>query len=135
MATATLGTVASGIGIASLVIQLNDSVAKAVNFCESVKDRPESLSRIAEELRMLNDIICLIQQQDSSGHVDDVSRQLVLSLVKSEVEKLAKLVTDLSQCLQSAQGPVKMSWARLRIANSNSTISRIRVMWILPSPF
>jgi hypothetical protein len=74
MAASTVGVVASGVGITSLAIQLNGSLNKAVNFCESFKEGPESLARIAEELRMLTNIIHMIQLQEESAQSDDVSQ-------------------------------------------------------------
>jgi len=50
---AELGIIASGMGIVSLAIQIGDSVLRLKNFLESVKEAPEEIRYLIEEIQTL----------------------------------------------------------------------------------
>jgi hypothetical protein len=53
MAATILGTVGNGIGIGSFAVQLHDSISKAIDFCNTFQDIPESIQHVGEGLRTL----------------------------------------------------------------------------------
>jgi hypothetical protein len=129
MAAATLGVVASGVGIASLTLQLNDSVTKAIRFCESFNEAPENLKRVSEELHILTSIIQMVQAQDGSRDTDEDSQRLVeecLGLAQKDIERLTKIIVELHQQIGSSHGKLQVSWARLKVTNSTETIARLQ---------
>jgi hypothetical protein len=65
---AELGAVASAIGIASFGIQVADSVIKLKDFWERVKEAPEEIRFVLEEIETLSLVLAEIGQ--SSGNED-----------------------------------------------------------------
>jgi len=51
---AELGIVASGMGIASLAIQIGDCIVRLKGFCDAVKDAPEEIKHLIEEIDTLS---------------------------------------------------------------------------------
>lgn len=49
-----LGIAASGIGIASLAIQVGDCILKLKRFCDAVKNAPEEIKHLIEEIETLS---------------------------------------------------------------------------------
>jgi len=72
-----LGFVASVFSVASLAIQLGDSLQKACDFWDSIEDGPDDIRRVSAELRLLANFFHMLQYEHSSGSIDPVHEQLV----------------------------------------------------------
>jgi hypothetical protein len=54
---AELGIVASGMGIASLAIQIGDCIVRLKGFCDAVKGAPEEIKHLIEEIETLSFVL------------------------------------------------------------------------------
>jgi hypothetical protein len=54
---AEIGVIASGIGVASFAIQVADSILKLKGFLDSVKDAPEEIKYLIEEIDTLSTLL------------------------------------------------------------------------------
>jgi hypothetical protein len=54
---AELGIAASGIGIASLALQVGDCIVRLKGFWDAVKDAPEEIKHLIEEIETLSSVL------------------------------------------------------------------------------
>jgi hypothetical protein len=54
---AELGIAASGIGIASLALQVGDCIVRLKGFWDAVKDAPEEIKHLLEEIETLSSVL------------------------------------------------------------------------------
>jgi hypothetical protein len=64
---AEIGVIASGMGVASLAIQLTDSILKLKDFMDSVKEAPEEIKHLIEEIDMLGTLLSEIETSIPNG--------------------------------------------------------------------
>jgi hypothetical protein len=64
---AALGVAASGIGIASLAIQVGDSILKLKSFWEAVKEAPEDIKHLIDEIEILSLVLSEIGKESDEG--------------------------------------------------------------------
>jgi hypothetical protein len=112
-----------------LAIQIGDSLRVAIEFWDSIQDAPEELRRKSMQLRLLADYMVVIQYEHRAGQMDDFQEQLVknaLTMMKKDIDKLASVVSDLSQRMSSAQDGLRRQWGRIQIVLKEGKISRFR---------
>jgi hypothetical protein len=61
------GAVASGLGVASLGIQIGQSILKLKEFVEKVKEAPETIQYLIAELEILNSILRELKKSDEEA--------------------------------------------------------------------
>jgi hypothetical protein len=89
-----------------LAIQLGDSLQKAYEFWESIKDTPDHIRRLSSELRFRSNVFYSIPLEDRSG----LREQLVkssLELAKKDIGELAGLISELARAIGPNQTRVK----------------------------
>lgn len=58
----------SGLGIASLALQVGDCVMRLKGFCEAVKDAPEEIKHLIEEIETINLVLSDFEDSESPEH-------------------------------------------------------------------
>lgn len=119
------GLAASVLSVASLAIQLGDSLQKAYEFWESIEDGPDHIRRLSSELRFLANIFYSIPLEDHSG----LQEQLVkssLELAKKDIDELASLISELARAIGPNQTRMKRRWGRVKIVLKSGTIAKMR---------
>jgi hypothetical protein len=53
----TLGVVSSGMAVVSLAIQLAENIKKLKDFCQAVREAPDNLLRVIDELETLSSVL------------------------------------------------------------------------------
>lgn len=101
-----LGVAASVISVASIAIQLGDSLKKAYSFWESIKDGPADIKGVPSELRLLAGVLTLIRRDFEGGSEESAEEVLVkdaLKLAKDGIDSLALIITELSSSIAPGQ--------------------------------
>jgi hypothetical protein len=70
-----LGVVASGISIASIAIQIGDSAFKLKEFWDTVKEAPEEIKYLIDEIETLSLILSDIGNSEQQGDLTLVGRE------------------------------------------------------------
>jgi hypothetical protein len=73
---AALGVAASGIGIASLAIQVGDSILKLKSFWEAVKEAPEDIKHLIDEIEILSLVLSEIGKESDEGEEPPIASAL-----------------------------------------------------------
>jgi len=124
-----LGFAASIISVASLAIQIGDSIRVAIEFWDSIQEGPEELSRVSMQLRLLADYMIVIEHEHRAGQMDSFQEQLVksaLTMMKKDTDKLASVISDLASRIGSAQGGLRRKWGLVQVALKEGKIARFR---------
>jgi hypothetical protein len=69
---AELGAAASIIGIVSLAVQVSDSILKLKSFCELVKESPEEIKYLIEEIEVLNLVLSGVNRGENASENNDL---------------------------------------------------------------
>jgi hypothetical protein len=120
---------ASVLSVASLAIQLGDSLQKAYEFWESIEDGPDDVCRISTELRLLANIFHSIERENKLGAIDSVQEQLVhgaLQIAKKDIDELTAVISELSRAMGPDQSRMRRKWARVKIVLKSGTIAKMR---------
>lgn len=123
------GLAASVLSVASLAIQLGDSLQKAYEFWESIEDGPDDIRRISTELRWLANFLGQIQREHNSGAIDPLQEQLVkgaLEIAKRDVDALAGVISELSRAIGPDQTKTRKRWGRVRIVLKGGTMAKMK---------
>jgi len=101
-----LGVVASGLSVGSFAIQVVDSVQKLRNFWNSIKDAPDNIKALLEELDTLGRIIILEDQGQASSEA------------RLHCQSAASKVTAVVKDLEGVFGTAKRAryWAKVKAA-------------------
>jgi hypothetical protein len=97
---AELGIAASGVGIASLAIQVGNSIIKLKNFWDRVKEAPVEIRHIIEELETLSLVLSEIGVDDDDGEIGGVSsssQAKCVELCEKGTNILGTIVAELEQ--------------------------------------
>ena len=119
-----LGVVASGISVASLAIQIADSLSKVIIFCESIREAPADIQRLILELHLLSNIISVIQTMVTNDLIPAKIEPVLLralTLVRHDVASLSILSSELDRKLRSERKIIR-SWARVQTVFSEKKI-------------
>jgi len=95
-----LGVVASGIGIASLVIQVFDSITKIKSFCNAMKEVPEEIQYLIEEIEALGLVLDDISSMHSKDECDSRSFDKCISLCRRGADILDTAVKEMSSQIE-----------------------------------
>jgi hypothetical protein len=115
------------ISIASITIQITDSIKKLKDFWDMVKDAPEEIAYMIEEMEVLglvmSDVERAIKSNTPSAEctVDAIASARCLGLCKRGAEGLEKIVSDLAQELEKGG-----KRAGFKSALKKNTIDRLR---------
>lgn len=90
---AELGVIASGMGVASLAMQIGQSIMKLKSFVSAVKEAPEDIRYMIEKLESLS--LVFEDLQIDEGPHSSASMTKCLHLCRRSADKLRTIVKDL----------------------------------------
>lgn len=92
---AELGIAASGIGIASLALQVGDCIVKLKTFCDAVKNAPEEIGYLIEEIETLSLVLSEFEASDAAvSTIRQESTSRCLLFCQKAASILSELVKD-----------------------------------------
>ena len=108
-----LSIVTGGVGIASLAIQMGDSVMKLKNFRNAVEEAPEEVKYLIEEIEALSLVLSEIganENEDDMAQISAVSLKKCLELCRRGAEVLSTVARQAEQEIVEKKrvGSVKM---------------------------
>jgi hypothetical protein len=119
---AEVGIIASGMGIASLGLQLLDNVKKLKEFWDSVKEAPDDVRHALVELEILRTIIDAIPKNDSDmPAISAASSAKCLELCYRVLDLLEALLKDMNQRIEK-----RLTRGSIRVVLKKGTIDRFR---------
>ena len=119
MAEVFVGTLASGVTIGALGAQITIGVVKLKSLWNQIKDAPEDLRDLIEELEMLSQLLADAErdqeQNPLSGLVlDPHSKSQCLRYCKKSVIQLKELTDDFADALET-KGKLRKTWSSAKI--------------------
>jgi hypothetical protein len=93
------GAISIGMGIASLAIQIGDSILKFKEFWDSVKEAPEEVQWLIEEIQTLSNVLSEMGLNDTSGEVPLIRPEYMakcLELCQKSADILETLLGELA---------------------------------------
>ena len=113
-----LSAAASLIGVASITVQLADSIKKLYEFWSSITDAPEDVQNVAVELALLTSVLSDIASEARYGDSDNTFTA-VMEACMLRVKTLDDILLEIKLNLASAS-PIKRKWAAVKsILNSD----------------
>lgn len=119
-----LGIVASGISVASIVIQIGDSIVKLKEFWSAIKRAPEEVKYIIEEIETLSLILTDIGNNESQSDLTRIGREAGRKCVEL-CQKGSKILEELVRELDEKMGKSKRVGG-FRAALKRGMIDRLR---------
>jgi len=123
------GVAAGVISVASLAIQIGDSLRIAIDFWEAVQHGPENLDRICTQLQVLYEYIAEIRREHQNGQIHGIQEELfksTLVMMKRDLDKLTDLVSDLAQGIAPSQDSWNRKIGRVQMAMKEGAIKRAK---------
>ncbi|CAG8978840.1 hypothetical protein HYALB_00008495 [Hymenoscyphus albidus] len=112
-----LGAAASIIAVASIAIQIGDSVLKLKRFVDDIKDAPEEIKMLTDETKTLGLILSTILPPDTASHAFQATSALAtqcLDSCREAANNLEKAVTELHVEIKSPESLGEASRLPLR---------------------
>lgn len=110
------GAVASGIGIAGVAAQALDGIRKLQSFCHDVRDAPEEIKYLTNELEILLGTIASIdaQIQRNSTMCQNMDPTPALRFIDQSVRSLNDVIGKLNAEIAQKRtlGSMKMAWRK-----------------------
>jgi len=102
-----VGVVASGISIGTLAAQVASSIIKLKSLWNEVRDAPEDIKDLIDEIELLNNILLGLDEVDPSltvGLEQRQSREECLRHCRAASRKISLLVEDLHAEIEKSKG-------------------------------
>lgn len=120
------GVLGLGVSIASLAIQIVETLNKTISFYESIRGAPTDILRLILELQILSDIISAIKLIHINPRgISEVTTKKCLALVTGDIDKLSCLSLSLERKLKSSK-IVTRAWACVQTVLSENKITKLR---------
>ena len=125
-----IGVVASGISIATLAAQIAGSIVKLKSYWNEVKDAPEDIWLLMEELEGFKTLFSIIQgnlQRDSISNTTaaSISASECLDNCQKGAKRLQKLTNDLYTDINASRG-TKLRWVSAKVVMKKDKIKRYK---------
>jgi flagellar biosynthesis chaperone FliJ len=122
------GAVASGIGIAGVAAQAIDGIRKLQTFCNDIRDAPEEIKYMTNELEILLGTIAGIeaQIQRNASICQNMNPTSALRFVEQSVRSLNAVIQELNAEIAQKRklGSLKMAWKKKVLDAHLSKIER-----------
>ncbi|KFY11224.1 hypothetical protein V491_07313 [Pseudogymnoascus sp. VKM F-3775] len=121
------GVAAGAISVASIAIQITDSLRIAIDFWEAVQYSHEKINRISTQLHILYDYMAEIQRECRKGQIQGIQEELfrkTLMMMKRNLDKLTDLVSSLMLEISPSQDSFSRKIRRVQIALNEGRLSR-----------
>ena len=130
MAEVVVGVVASGISIASLIAQVANSVTKLKSYWDELKEAPEDIRLLIEEIEDLYLLLYDIEDDQrqnpmSSKLLDSASASRYLEHCKRGADNLKKLTEDLGDDM-NAPDRFRRKWASAKVVFKKDKIEKYK---------
>lgn len=123
------GIAAGAISIASIAIQIADSLRIAIDFWEAIQHGDEKINRISTQLHILYDYMTEIQREYRNGQIQGIQEELfrnTLIMMKQDLDKLTDLVSSLMLDISPSQDSFSKKIRRVQIALKEDRLSRAK---------
>lgn len=125
-----VGLVASGISIATLAAQITSSVVKLKSYWDQVKEAPEDLTFLIEEIEDLSLLLSDIEDDQRRNPISAVllersSVSRCLEHCKRAASRLSELADDLGADLE-APNKLKNKWGSAKVLLKKDKIEKYR---------
>ena len=125
-----VGVIASGISIGTLAVQITSSIAKLKDCWSQIKEAPEDIRMLVEEIEDLHLLLCDIendraQNPMSSALLDKVSAARCIEHCKRGANRLKELVDDLENEIYRRSG-LKRKWASTKAVLEKTKIEKYK---------
>ena len=125
-----IGIVGSGISIATLAVQIAGTVVKLKSYWDEVKDAPEDIWLLMEELEELNMLLSTIRdnlQRDpmSNTIAAAIPASKCLDHCQRGARRLQELTEDLHADINTERG-AKLRWASAKVVMKKDKIKRYK---------
>ena len=130
MRMAELGVAAGAVGVASLAIQIGQSIRQAVEFWDSIQEAPDEIHQLSTDLRNLANILTVFEYEAKRSNIPEWQGKIVkesLMNVKRGVDRLASLVSDLERKVGGTSSKSRRYWGRTKIAWKENELSKHRI--------
>jgi len=117
---AELGIVAGGIGIASFTIQIVDSAIKLKELCGQIRDAPEEIQNLIEELEALSLVLVDVGNSDNEVVLSNPVK-ICLELCARHADALSMIVKELGHEIKK-----RKLFGGLRTVLKKGLIDRLR---------
>ena len=132
-----IGIIASGINIAQLAAQISTSVARLKSYWDQVKDAPEDILFLIEELDSLSHIIADIEDHQrntplSKWILDDTSLSRSHERCKKGADRLREVAGELHSEIGTSNTKLKRKYTSAKVVlkkDSSKTPSEIGQCW------
>ena len=125
-----LGAVASGISIVTLAAQIAASVVKLKSYWNQIKDAPEDIMLLIDELDDLRLLLCAIEKDQSRNPIsspimDDTVASRCLEHCRRGADRLQNLVDELSTNIY-ASNRLRSKWASTKVVLKKDDIKKYK---------
>lgn len=123
------GVAASAIGVVGVAAQCADGIKKLREFCNDVKNAPQELSDMADELELLTHTIAGIEKQiKTCAHIPTpVSPVEALRFCQKSVQNTASIVEELStEISRRNTGALRAAWKKKSLQVYMTRIERAK---------
>jgi len=123
-----VGTIASGISIATLAVQIGSNIKKLKSYFDELKDAPQKLVELLEYLDDLHEILTSVESShpmSSASNLRLASSLTCLSHLEKAAKRLQDLVDGLSSDFVSSRN-LKKLWTANKIVWKKNTIRRYK---------
>jgi hypothetical protein len=117
------------VGVVSLSIQLAESIEKARRFYTAVKDAPERLAEIIDEIEMFSDILADMESDRSSRHADSgPTLQRCVDICRKAIDRFSKCADALESRMkrQKHRGSIRFAMKAQNIECEISRLERLK---------
>ena len=126
-----LGLIASGVSIGALAGQIASSVVKLKSYLDQVRDAPEDIRILVDEIEDLNFLLSDIKDDQcrnpySPMLLDNTSASRCLDHCQRGAERLRRVVVDMAAEFECDNHPVKKRWAAAKIIWKRDRVERYK---------
>ncbi|RDW57721.1 hypothetical protein BP5796_12522 [Coleophoma crateriformis] len=120
-----LSGAASAIAVVSVALQLADSVTKLIEFWETVKDAPEDITTMVQELKLLELVLKQIHDRDQLYGQDPTTTE-ILKRCNQKVDTLIKAMESFQPGFTSKKWTVR-TWNSFKVTLQSKKFHSFRV--------
>ena len=125
-----VGIAAGSVGFATLAAQVAKRVVKLKSYWEEMKDVPEDIEDLLEQLHIFSEILDDIKNDQKQNPIsplllDSTSTLRCLTLCKQAVERLQGLVDELFSDIQK-RNKMKRTWASAKVILGKDKLERYK---------
>ena len=126
-----IGVVASGISIATLAVQIASSIVKLKSYWNELKDAPEDVWLLIEELEGLNILFSNIREDLQRNSTSEIKSASILALQCLEhcqrgASRLQELADDLHTDFSTSREN-KFKWMSVRVVMRKDKIAKYKL--------